>query len=93
MKSHDLKPDNLVTFNASRKNSLWKHVIRDRTKRGRVERKKEGDRRAERQKFIQTQWVTQPSGHLGWDVESASCLPHSEGKKKHNKKPFPTSAN
>jgi len=36
-----------VTFNACRKNSLGKHVIRDRIKKGRVERKKEGDRRAE----------------------------------------------
>lgn len=56
-------------------------MIRDRTKRGRVERKKEGDRQVERQKFIQAQWVTRPPGHLGWDVESASCLPHSEEKK------------
>lgn len=63
------------------------NVIRGRTKRGRVERKKDGDRRAERQKFIQAQWGTRPSGHLGWDVASAWRPPHSEDKKNVTKNP------
>lgn len=43
LKSHDLKPNNLVTPNTCRKNSLQKHVIRDSKKQVRVERKNEGD--------------------------------------------------
>lgn len=72
--------------------NMWSRI--EQNKEERKGRKRETG--AEKQRFIQARWVTQTSGHLGWGVESVSCLPHSEGKKnepnlkKLKTKTFPT---
>lgn len=43
--------------------------------------KKKGEKRTERQKSIKAQGITQPLGHLGWDVKSV--LSASFGSKKN----------